>query len=64
MTDERLCIGSYAAYGQAADALRRRVFMDEQGVPEEKIFDGLNESAVHVVLFEGDEPAATVRRGH
>ena len=44
-----------------ADKLRRAVFIDEQGVPEEEIFDGMNNRAVHVVIYVGNNPAATAR---
>jgi len=44
-----------------ADKLRRIVFIDEQGVPKEEIFDGLNFQAIHIVVFDGDMPTATAR---
>ena len=46
---------------KAADKLRRAVFINEQGVPEEEIFDGLNHQATHIVIFDGKTPAATAR---
>ena len=54
-------IGTHAKIVRAADELRRIVFIDEQGVPEEEIFDGLNLQATHVVVFDGDAPIATAR---
>ena len=44
-----------------ADELRQKVFIDEQGVPQDEIFDGLNESAVHLVLADDNNPIATAR---
>jgi len=53
--------GTYSALGKAADELRRLVFIDEQGVPEEEVLDALNLQAVHIVAFDGGKPAATAR---
>ncbi|ADY55292.1 GCN5-related N-acetyltransferase [Syntrophobotulus glycolicus DSM 8271] len=61
MTGPSIKIGTYAELGTAADELRRQVFIDEQGVPEEEIFDGLSGQAVHTVVFDGGVPVATVR---
>ena len=54
-------IGTHIELSKAADKLRRIVFIDEQGVPEEEIFDGLNLQAIHIVVFDGNMPAATAR---
>ena len=54
-------IGEYARLGAAADELRRAVFIDEQGVPEDEVFDGLNEQSLHAVVFDNDTPVATAR---
>ena len=54
-------IGTNAELIKASDVLRKVVFIDEQGVPEEEIFDGLNLNAVHIVAFDGDTPVATAR---
>ena len=53
--------GTYFELGTAADELRRLVFIDEQGVPEEEVFDALNLQAIHIVAFDADKPAATAR---
>ena len=37
---------------KATDELRQAVFINEQGVPEEEIFDGLNFQSTHVVCFD------------
>jgi ElaA protein len=54
-------IGTHVELGKAADELRRMVFIDEQGVPENEIFDGLNTQATHLVVFDGGAPVATAR---
>ena len=54
-------IGNDAELIRAADELRRIVFIDEQGVPEDEIFDGLNHKAVHIVIFDRELPIATAR---
>jgi len=42
-------------------AIRRAVFIDEQGVSEEIEMDGLEEEAIHVLLLEDGQPAACAR---
>ncbi len=42
-----------------AESIRRAVFMDEQGFKDE--FDDIDGMAWHIVLFDGDVPAATCR---
>ena len=54
-------IGTYAELGKDADELRQIVFINEQGVPEEEIFDGLSLEAIHIVVFDGNIPVATAR---
>lgn len=54
-------IGTQVELCIAADKLRRMVFIDEQCVPEEEIFDGLNLQAIHIVVFDDNMPVATAR---
>lgn len=61
MTELKIRIGTTAELGAAADELRRKVFIDEQGVPTEEVFDGFSGQAVHVVVFDGNSPVATAR---
>lgn len=61
MENVRIGVGPYCQYGAAADVVRRAVFLEEQGVPEDEVFDGKNEQAAHVVLWVDETPAATVR---
>jgi predicted GNAT family N-acyltransferase len=45
----------------AAMAIRRRVFVEEQGIPADLDEDGLDSSAVHVLVCDGKQPVATGR---
>ena len=42
-------------------ALRLEVFVQEQGVPEEKELDALDEAALHVIAWDGREVVGTGR---
>lgn len=42
-------------------ALRRAVFVDEQGIPEAEEFDGTDAGCVHWLLRDGGVPLATLR---
>lgn len=42
-------------------ALRRAVFVEEQGLSEEEEFDGTDGSCVHLVIYEEGQPVATGR---
>ncbi|MFB6311239.1 MAG: GNAT family N-acetyltransferase [Salinirussus sp.] len=54
----RVCNG-----GSMMDAreIRQAVFVDGQDVPPEIEYDGRDESAWHVVAYEGDKPVGTAR---
>ncbi len=41
--------------------LRRKVFIDEQNVPEDEEIDAYDETAIHLLAFEGDTPVGTAR---
>jgi len=56
-----IVIGTDIELVKAADELRQAVFINEQGVPKEEIFDGLSFQSVHVVCFDGTLPVATAR---
>ncbi len=43
---------SWPEYGERIAALRRVVFIDEQGVPESEEWDGKDDGAVHFVLSD------------
>ena len=42
-------------------ALRRRVFIEEQGVSEAEELDDLDGQAIHLLAWQGDCPAGTAR---
>lgn len=42
-------------------AIRRKVFIEEQGVPEELEFDGSDAYAMHLLVFDGEKNVATGR---
>jgi len=44
-----------------ADKLKQSVFIEEQGIPKDEIFDGLDDKAVYVVIWDGKNPVATAR---
>lgn len=44
-----------------AETLLQNVFIEEQGVPEDEIFDGKTDMAIHVVIMEDELPVATAR---
>ncbi|WP_336133538.1 GNAT family N-acetyltransferase [Natronomonas amylolytica] len=48
---------------ELADALavRREVFIEEQGVPEDLEIDGNDEEAIGFVAYDGDEPVGAAR---
>ena len=45
----------------ACRALRRVVFIEEQGVSEADEVDGLDDSAIHLLAWDGDVPVGTAR---
>lgn len=61
MKDRQMLTGRDPSLIAAASALRRRVFIDEQDVPEDEVFDGMDDHAVHAVILEGGDPVATAR---
>lgn len=45
----------------APHALRREVFIEEQGVPEADEWDTLDAEAIHLLALEGETPLGTAR---
>lgn len=50
-----------AAELAAAQAIRRQVFVEEQGIPAELEYDGADPNAIHVLAFQEDRAIATGR---
>jgi len=46
---------------QGAFQVRRRVFVEEQGVPEDEEYDDCDSEALHIVAKEGDRVIGTAR---
>ncbi len=42
-------------------SVRRTVFIDEQGVPEDRELDGRDGDAIHFVAYDGDDPIGAAR---
>jgi predicted GNAT family N-acyltransferase len=45
-------------------AIRREVFIGEQNVSEDEEYDGLDDTALHLIVYVDEEPAATGRIWH
>jgi len=58
LTLQQVCFGEAQS---AIEQIRRRVFIQEQNVPEELEWDGLDETAIHLLARSGNEPVATAR---
>lgn len=57
----KISLANWAEHQDLLMAIRRRVFIDEQGVPEELEWDEQDASAVHLVAMEDDQPAGCLR---
>ncbi len=44
-----------------ADMIKQKVFVEEQGVAEEIVFDERDELSIHLVVYDNDEPVACGR---
>ena len=54
-------VGTDDAVIEMARAVRRTVFIEEQGVSEAEEMDGKDTEAIHVVVTHGDDPVGTAR---
>lgn len=41
--------------------VRRQVFTEEQGIPEDQVFDGWDDKAVHIIARDGEQVIGTAR---
>ena len=57
--ENKIKIQVYYKLPEEAVLIRQAVFVEEQGFNEE--FDSIDNNAVHLVLFDGNTPAATCR---
>jgi len=61
MTGYDSYVGDYDSLGAWARAVRRAVFVAEQGIAAGEEWDGEDEAATHVVVTDDDTPVATAR---
>ena len=57
----KIVIAGTDALREAAFAIRRRVFIEEQAIPEDEEWDDADATATHFLALDGDTPAATAR---
>ena len=53
--------GSWAELGARASEIRRRVFIEEQQVPQEEEWDGRDDACLHFLAQRGDTALGTAR---
>lgn len=53
--------GDWAALGELAGEIRRRVFIEEQAVPREEEWDGRDDACLHFLARLGETPIGTAR---
>lgn len=61
MTSYTLHVGAFDELGDRARAVRRAVFIEEQGVSEAEEMDDNDEVATHVLATDDGHPVATAR---
>ena len=61
MNNLTIKIGNSPEICMLADKLKQSVFIEEQGIPKDEIFDGPDDKAVYVVILDGDSPISTAR---
>ncbi len=62
MAGGKLLRGSWPELGHLAAPVRRRVFIEEQGIPVELEWDALDAASRHLVIMTAcDDPVGTVR---
>ncbi|WP_226005293.1 GNAT family N-acetyltransferase [Natrinema salinisoli] len=61
MTDVDVSVADTKRRREDAFAVRRTVFVDEQGVDEDLEYDDHDETATHFVAYDGDEPIGAAR---
>lgn len=61
MTVASISTGDWATLGPAASEIRRIVFIDEQNVPQEEEWDGLDPECQHFLALLEEQPVGTAR---
>ncbi|MGE6605156.1 GNAT family N-acetyltransferase [Halomonas sp. NPDC076908] len=61
MAIAHISAGDWETLGAAASEIRRRVFIEEQNVPQEEEWDGLDSECQHFLAMLDDQPVGTAR---
>ncbi|EMA01793.1 Predicted N-acyltransferase, GNAT family [Haloarcula vallismortis] len=61
MSDFEVDVGTWNAFADAATAVRKAVFVEEQGVSENEELDGNDSDAVQFLARDGEYPVGTAR---
>lgn len=61
MAITHISTGTWETLGQAASEIRRKVFIDEQKVPQEEEWDGLDPQCQHFLAMLDGQPVGTAR---
>lgn len=61
MAITQISSGDWETLGPAASEIRRKVFIDEQNVPQEEEWDGLDTECLHFLAMLDGQPVGTAR---
>ena len=61
MAITHISVGDWETLGPAASEIRRKVFIDEQNVPQEEEWDGLDPESLHFLAMLDGQPVGTAR---
>ncbi|RBI66524.1 GNAT family N-acetyltransferase [Vreelandella sulfidaeris] len=61
MAITHISVGDWETLGPAASEIRRKVFIDEQNVPQEEEWDGLDPECQHFLAMLDGQPVGTAR---
>lgn len=61
MAITQISSGNWETLGSAASEIRRKVFIDEQNVPQEEEWDGLDPACQHFLAMLDGQPVGTAR---
>lgn len=61
MAITHISVGNWEKLGPAASEIRRKVFIDEQNVPQEEEWDGLDPECQHFLAVLDGQPVGTAR---
>lgn len=61
MAITQISSGNWETLGPAASEIRRKVFIDEQNVPQDEEWDGLDTECLHFLAMLDGQPVGTAR---